>query len=176
MALSLRAMLASVLGAGTVLGSLALVAPAPAAPPGWETTPVTVENPRARHPEVLDLRWAEHPGFDRVVIDVHGRAPGYAVRYVDQLTRDGSGDPVRMRGRVKLEIALRPAQAHDRQGAPTYTGPRRRLIDLPSLRGTAFLGDFEGVVTFGFGLRTRPYRVFTLSNPSRVVIDFKHAG
>ena len=168
--------LRALLGAGIVLGSLGLVAPASAAPPDWRSTGITVDNPRARAPQVLDLRWAEHPTFDRVVIDVKGRAPGYVVRYVDRLHRDGSGHVVRMRGRHKLEIYLRPAYAHNRAGDPTYDGPRRRLVDLPSLRGVAFLGDFEGVVTFGFGLRTKPYRVFTLTDPSRVVLDFKHPG
>jgi hypothetical protein len=174
---SLSTRLGAAIGAGIVLGSLGLVAPAPAAaPPDWRTTPTTVENPRARAPKVLDLRWAGHPRFDRVVIDVSGRTPGYAVRYVDRLSRDGSGHVVRMRGRHKLEIYLRPAYAHDRSGDSTYTGPRRRLVDLPGLRGVAFLGDFEGQVSFGFGLRTKPYRVFTLGNPSRVVLDFKHRG
>ncbi len=38
-------------------------------------------------------------------------------------------------------------------------------------------GDFEGQVTFAFGLRPRltPYRIFRLHEPQRLVIDFKHS-
>ncbi len=36
-------------------------------------------------------------------------------------------------------------------------------------------GDFEGVVTFGLGLRERAgFRVFNLSNPTRIVVDVGH--
>jgi hypothetical protein len=46
---------------------------------------------------------------------------------------------------------------------------------MPSLRGVAFTGDFEGVVSFGLSLSHRaPFRVFTLSAPSRIVIDLRH--
>ena len=56
-----------------------------------------------------------------------------------------------------------------------YDGPRLRQLGLPTLRGFALTGDFEGVVSFGFSTDRRAgYRIFTLTNPSRVVIDFRH--
>ena len=171
---SLSTRLGVALGTGVVLGSMALVPPAPAAAPEYGTGPVHVENPRARSPQVLDVRWSEHPTFDRVVVDVRGRAPGYHASYVRKLTKDGSGQVVRLAGRHKLQLVLRPARAHDAQGNNVYEGPRHRRTGLPTLKGIAFLGDFEGDVSLGFGVRTKPYRIFTLTNPSRVVLDFKH--
>ena len=39
----------------------------------------------------------------------------------------------------------------------------------------AFIGDFEGVVTFGLSLSgVRAFRVFELHAPTRIVIDLHH--
>jgi len=172
---SVAARLCLAVGAGVVLGSLGLVAPVAAAPE-FGTAPVLVEKPRARVAKVIDLRWAEHPGFDRVVVDVRGRPPGYFASHVRRLAKDGSGDPVQVRGRHKFLLVLRPARTHDAQGHNLYEGPRHRRTGLSTLKGMAFLGDFEGDVSFGFGVRTKPFRVFTLKSPSRVVLDFERVG
>ena len=45
----------------------------------------------------------------------------------------------------------------------------------PNLLQVKKAGDFEGVVSFGFGLRRMTgFRVFRLTNPTRVVIDVAH--
>ncbi len=166
------------LGLAAAVVSLGLVAtssPAATALPDWRTSPTVHENPRARQPKVIDLRYAEHRRFDRVVIDIRGRAPGYKISYTQQLTYDGSGEPVPLRGRTKMYISLRPAYAHNDAGKNLYQGPRLRQVHLPTLRGIALTGDFEGQVTFGFTTdRRAPYRIFTLHDPTRIVIDWKH--
>lgn len=164
----------------TVTAALALAlvtATAPArALPAYTTEPSTWTNPKLQgQPAVVGLRVSEHRRFDRVVIDVEGRRPGYQVRYVDKLTYDGSGEPVPLKGRKKLLVLLTPARAHGPQGGNLYDGPRLQQYAFPMLRGVAFLGDFEGVVSFGLTARARNgYRVFTLTDPSRLVIDLKH--
>lgn len=152
---------------------LLLAGPAAAAPP-WRTGPTTLASHATGQPKVVGLRWAEHERFDRVVIDLQGRRPGVRARYVERLRYDGSGRPVPLHGRHRLSVVLDPARAHDAAGRNVYTGPRLRQVDLPTLRGIAFTGDFEGVVSFGFTARTRPYRVFTLTDPSRIVVDWRH--
>ncbi len=144
--------------------------------PAYTKSPTTFENPRLTgQPKIVGLRVAEHRRFDRIVIDVQGRRPSFTVRYVDQLNYDGSGDAVPLNGRRKLALALNPARAHDDMGHNVYKGPRLRQYGLPMLRGVAFTGDFEGVVSFGFTARRKNgYRIFTLTNPSRVVIDLRH--
>ncbi|HET6625879.1 MAG TPA: hypothetical protein VFG63_05780 [Nocardioidaceae bacterium] len=154
------------------LGLVAGSAPAATALPDWRTT---ASSHTGHLVTVTDLRYATHPRFDRVVIDLRGRRPGYTIGYTRRLHREGSGDVVRLRGKRKMVLSLHPARAHDRAGDSVYTGPRKQAVHLPTLRGVAFLGDFEGYVTFGFGLdRRAPYRVFTLRSPRRLVIDFKH--
>lgn len=157
------------------LGLVATSAPAATALPDWRTTPTTRTNDRAHQPKVVGLRFAEHAHFDRVVIDVKGRRPGYTIRYTKRLSYDGSGDRVPLKGRKKMSVTLTPAYAHNDSGASVYDGPRLRQLHFPTLRGVAFTGDFEGHVTFGFTTdRRAPYRIFTLTNPSRVVVDWHH--
>jgi hypothetical protein len=125
--------------------------------------------------ELLRVRTGRHRDYDRVVFDIRGSRPGWAVRYVPRLTQDGSGLPVAIRGPAVLQVALVGAAAHDEQGRPTLRTPRTLTPELPTLRQVRLAGDFEGVTTFGLGLRDRVgFRVFALSNPTRVVVDVAH--
>ena len=148
---------------------------AEAAPPPWLDHATSWTNPAARSPKVVDLRFAAHDDFDRVVIDLRGKIPGGSARYQRRFTMDGSGNPVRIRGRSGIALALTPAVAHDRRGHNVYDGPRVARPRLETLKALAFTGDFEGTVSFGFALNHRAdYRVFFLHRPQRLVIDFRH--
>jgi hypothetical protein len=160
------------IAAMTALGLVATAGPA-AALPGWRTTPTVHRHNASSY--VVDLRYAEHPGFDRVVIDVRRHLSGYRIAYTKQLTYDASGEKVPLKGRKKLSLTLRPAFAHNAKGDNIYQGPKLRQVQFPTLRGVAFTGDFEGVVSFGFTTRRKaPYRIFTLQSPRRIIIDWKH--
>jgi hypothetical protein len=160
-----------------LLGALA-VAPAPAATaPAWQTTPTSWTNPYGGLPRIIGLRYATHPRFDRVVVDVRGKWPSYRTHYDARFYYDASGAPVPIRG--GLGITFHPAYAHRNDGTSTYSGPRIVRPGFPTLKAIAFTGDFEGYVNFAFGLScngstTAPYRVFRLHEPQRIVIDFKH--
>lgn len=161
----------------TLTGALALALVAGSGPaaalPQWRTTDTV--RPSTTAVKVLDLRHATHARFDRVVIDLRGRQPGYRIGYTDQLKYDGSGRPVWLAGKKKVSLVLNPAYAHDARGRNLYAGPRKTTVGYPTLRGIAFTGDYEAHVSFGFGTTRRaPYRVFTLTSPTRLVIDFKH--
>ncbi len=157
-----------------VLATVGLTAPPATALPRWETTATSWTNPAARQPRVLDLRYARHAGFDRVVIRVQGRIPGYRATYQRRFSYDASGLPVPIRG--GLQVVLGPAYAHDGQGRNLYRGPRLVRVGLPALKAIALTGDFEGQVGFALGLQPRrtPYRVFRLHDPQRLVIDVRH--
>jgi hypothetical protein len=157
-----------------IIAVLGLTAPPATSLPGWETTATTRTNPAAVQPRVVDLRYAQHSDFDRVVIRIHGRIPGYRASYRRAFSYDASGKPVPIRG--GLELVLIPAYAHNRAGDNVYRGPRLSRPHFRALKAVAMTGDFEGQVSFAFGLRPRhaPYRIFWLHNPQRLVIDFKH--
>jgi hypothetical protein len=139
-------------------------------------TPATVfskEPPGIEPPLVVDIRAARNEGFDRVVFEFDGdEMPGYEVAYVDGVTECGSGAPVELVGEAFVSVTIRPANAHDEGG--NVTVPR----DVPT-EGTAAVRevrnfcDFEAVVGYGISLAgVRPYRVFELEGPTRLVIDF----
>ena len=141
-----------------------VVAPAPAG----------VSRPRSR-PRLNDVRVGRHDraDFDRVVFDLTD-VPGYRVHRVREVTADGSGRPLTMRGRSFLLVRLEPAAAHVGAGRPT-SAPRRIVRSFPQLREVRRVGDFEGVATYALGLRaTSDFRVSTLTSPARVVIDVAH--
>jgi hypothetical protein len=123
---------------------------------------------------VVDLRVARHDGFDRAVVDLRGHRPGYQTFFVDKLFYDPSAQPVPLKGKHKMYLVLRPAGAYANDGDYLYAGPQLVRPGLPALKGIALTGSWEGDMSFGFTSRTRPYRVFTLTDPTRVVIDFKH--
>ncbi|MEV4805336.1 GerMN domain-containing protein [Nonomuraea sp. NPDC049421] len=127
---------------------------------------------QAATPTLVDVRAAHQPGLDRLVFEFSGRAPAQRdVRYVSRLIADGSGRPVSAVGDALLQVRFRPADGHNRQGRPTY-GPARKTYALPGVIQVVKTGDFEGTLTFGVGLARRvPYRVYTLTRPSRVVVD-----
>jgi hypothetical protein len=147
--------------------------------------------PGARPPTVRDVRSGRHACFDRLVVDLAGREPGFTVRYVGQVTEDGSGRVVRLRGGARLQVTVY-APAYDADGDPTYTPANRRELTGPfpptdphigvtgyrTFRQVAWAGTFEGSTTAGLGVRARlPFRVLQLPGPgtgSRVVIDVAH--
>jgi hypothetical protein len=142
-----------------------------ASPVAWATTPTTVAHqpPVPPVPVVTAIRYAAHrDGYDRVVLDIPGALPGYTVKYVKEVRRDGSGEPVSMPGSAFLLIVLHPAQAHRADGTPTVTGVHR--IGLPGIKSYAVVGDYEGYVSIALGVTgVRKYHVGELSN--RIYID-----
>jgi hypothetical protein len=156
----------------------ALVTPPASAGSVWLTSNATWTNPDApasAMPEVVNLRYAQHPQFDRVVIRIRGALPGGRAHYQREFSYDASGLPVPIRSSSGLQLTLSPAYGHDQAGHNVYAGPRLARPRLQTLRALAYTGDFEGHVTFAFALSHRAaYRVFTLESPYRIVIDFRH--
>jgi hypothetical protein len=163
------------LAALTVITLGVLLASPSSARPTWDTTPVDVTRDVTPTPKIVNLRVGQHATYDRVVIDMTGPIPGYHIRYVPALYNDASGNPVPLVGARFIHIALTPATAHDAQGNSVYQGPDLQQYTMPTLRGVAFPGDFEGVVSFGLALSHRKnFRVFELHAPNRLVIDLHH--
>ncbi|MFD3509130.1 hypothetical protein [Nocardia sp. NPDC058666] len=127
---------------------------------------------------LTNVRAGRHQCFDRMVVDVAGPAAGYTVRYVDTVTEDGSGAVVPLRGGAFLQVTVN-APAYDSAGNMTYWPPNRtELVDVngyQTFRQLAWAVSFEGQSRMGLGVRARlPFRVMTLENPTRVVVDVAH--
>ncbi|MFG2486301.1 hypothetical protein ACGFSI_26555 [Streptomyces virginiae] len=146
-----------------------------AAPASASTLTTARTQTQAQTPLVVNARWAGHPTYDRIVIDLQGSAPAVTVTPVPQLVYDGSGKPVPLPGKYFLEIRLHPAAAHNDAGQNVYQGPKLQKINLSKLKGIALTGDYEGYVTFGAAFDTLPYyRAFPLHSPERFVVDISH--
>jgi hypothetical protein len=113
-----------------------------------------------------------HFGHDTLVFQFSGGLPAhYSARYVSQVIADASGRPVNVVGSAKLLVRFTPAAGHNAWGHVTY-GATQRTYSLPNIIQVVNAGDFENVLSFGVGLaRGEPFHVYTLTRPSRVVID-----
>lgn len=128
-------------------------------------------------PTVTGVRAARHPGFDRFVLEFaeSGGIPPFHLRYVDQPVREcGSGQVVYLPGDGWLRVRLIGARAHDEDGRPTVED-REGTPGLPVILAHHLTCDFEGQVTWVLAV-TSPnrYRVRTLGDPSRLVVDVRH--
>lgn len=124
-------------------------------------------------PVLTNIRTGQHPGFDRVVLDFVGPAPTVSGTWTDELVSDGSGEIFWLTGEHFVAVVTNPAYAHNDAGNPTYTGPQKfRTRNLRNVMAVGLTGDYEGYVSIGLGTRTQTWvRTFTLSSPTRVVID-----
>jgi hypothetical protein len=131
-----------------------------------------------RIPELVNVRAAHHPGFDRVVFEFRGGMPAsHSVRYVSNLTEDPSDRPVHLAGDATIQVVFHGANAHDESGNGTVSPAGRFSPGLPSLKEVAPAGDFEGVVTYGLGVDHRvSFKVLELSGPARLAIDISTGG
>ena len=120
---------------------------------------------------VHGVRAGRHACFDRLVLDMTGRPPGFDVRYVTTVRSDGSGFPVPVAGGARLAVV-----AH--KGA-TSVPTMPSAAGFTTFRQVKWAGSFEGYTTIALGVRARlPHRVFTLYDPStnrsQLVVDVAH--
>jgi hypothetical protein len=147
-------------------GSLVAAAPAPAGAAAATLTP-----------QLTGIRTGLHPGFDRIVLDMAGPPPmATAYQYADELIQDPTGEIAWLTGADFVAVVVHGAAAHDDQYNRTYLGPEKfRTRNLTNVMAVALTGDFEATLSIGIGTRHRSWvNVFTLSSPTRVVIDVGH--
>jgi hypothetical protein len=155
-----------------VVGGLGLTAAAFGLPP-FTTSPKSASGSGGQA-ELFGASAACHPTFDRFVVRARFVTPAYRARYVRRIVSDGSGDPVALPGTKRIRVLFPEARAH-RESNGSALVPRVLTPGCPNLRQIKLAGDFEGVVTFGLGLRRKTgFRVFRLTSPARVVIDVAH--
>lgn len=146
---------------------------------GASTAPATVPATNEETALLTGVRAARHEGYDRVVFAFRNALPGYDVRYTERpVLADGSGAEVSVDGahvvRVRMQSAL-DADLSIESAPRTYLGPDRLSPGLPEVVELVRTGGFEGVLTWVVGLNDRvDFRVTTLAEPPRLVIDFRN--
>ena len=145
--------------------------PAPASPAAtWPATARTAGPSHAGYLTAISV--GQHATYDRVVFTFSQGVPGYSIGYVSEVLSDAQGDLVALPGQAFLRIVFHPSS-----GYQTYSGPGTITPIFPALLQVRAAGDFESYLSFGVGLSQRVgFRVFTLTQPYRVVVDVAHVN
>ena len=127
---------------------------------------------------VTGVRTARQPGYDRVVFTFGGTGtPGWRVEYTTSPTAEGSGEPVALEGTVFLQVTLRGVGHPYDTGLAPFGDSTTRLPGTGTTRVAEIApgGFFEGAQQAFIGLTgaRRPFRVFALADPVRVVVDVR---
>ena len=79
-------------------------------------------------------------------------------------------------GSAFIVVRMEPAAGYDpNTGTPTYLGPLELKPGLPEILEAERVGDFEAVLNWALGLSAEAdFRVTTLEDPPRLVIDVAH--
>ena len=146
--------------------------PAPACP---RTTGGNASN----QAQLVALRVAHQPGFDRLVFEFGPSiAPGpfgmpaYTVETATSLSGP-SGQPVTISGNALFGARFQNASTQNPNGTPSYTGSTDIKPTTPLIKEVKIVEDFERVLLWGVGLdHLACPKVSELAGPFRVVLDF----
>ncbi len=127
---------------------------------------------------VTAVRAAAHEGFDRVVFELSGSGtPGWSVEYVDAPSAQGSGAAIDVPGSAYLGVTLQGTSYPYDSGAEEVARGAVPVSGTDVVQGVFFDGTFEGTSAAVVGTATRaPFRVYSLTGPSRVVVEVATAG
>ena len=120
---------------------------------------------------VTGVRAGRHACYDRLVVDLTGRAPGYDVRYVTTVRTEGGGFPVPVAGGARLAVVVK-------KGATSTPSMPRSPATRPSAR-CGGPGRSRATPPWrsacGPGCRSGSSRSTTrATNRSRLVVDVAH--
>ncbi|AWB84212.1 hypothetical protein C3E79_06740 [Corynebacterium liangguodongii] len=122
---------------------------------------------------IADVRVGEHEGFDRVVFEFSGEgAPGYVAGYTPKPLQQASGYPIEVAGGAYLEVLIQgtPMSMINPNDELVKAGPMKRAAG--NVQGITHGGVFEADTQYFIGLdKQRPYSLYVLENPTRVVVD-----
>lgn len=124
---------------------------------------------------VTGIEVAAHDGYDRIVFEIDGDGtPGWHAEYVDRPAHQGSGREAEVAGDATLHLFITNTGYPSDTGIDEYSGPDR--VEGPgTVREVLYGNIYEGDTELFIGVdRRRPFRVFLLDEPSRVVLDVRH--
>lgn len=137
--------------------------------------------------KLVAVRVGSHAGYDRITFEFAppkapspaNTLPKYSVNKVDQVTQDGSGNPVQIGGGALYSLVMQGASGVDLSGPEpvvTYNGPKEFKPNFPVLAELEHAGDFENVLSWGIGLKApRCIKASQLNSPLRLVLDLPHS-
>jgi len=133
------------------------------------------ESIEGRDQAIAAVRAAAHDGYTRVVIDFTGgdKTLQWFTSYSETATLEASGKVVPMPSKAILMVRL-PALHEPSSSTETVLHGDQPATVLGSVLKTYVEAPFEGQATVFIALDSQhPYHVSTLTNPTRLVIDFQ---
>jgi hypothetical protein len=153
--------------------------PAPPKPPplpGAGTADVGISRSGTGH--LTAVRLGNMGSYDRLVLEFKDQVPGYTIGYRPLPAKaDGSGDDISLPGaKALVMVTMRSASGYDSDNSsPTYAGSNEVSGKSVQVTQAKAAGDFESVLTWAVGLKSKvPFKVTLMNNPPRLVIDFQH--
>lgn len=121
---------------------------------------------------ISDIRTGVHETYDRVVVETDGPgAPGWLAQWSETAAPQGKGDPIVLQGEHLLRVYGRGIRWLD---PDVYEGYGKHDVGGPALKQVWIERTFEGQFQVVLGADATEYRTFSLSSPTRLVIDVKH--
>lgn len=136
--------------------------------------------------KLVAVRVGSHSGYDRIAFEFAppkdpsppNTLPAFTLNRVEQVTQDGSGNPVEIAGDALYSLVMQGASGVDLSGPElviTYNGPKEFKPNFPALLELEHAGDFENVLSWGIGLRApRCVTATQFNSPLRLVLDIPH--
>jgi len=126
--------------------------------------------------QIADVRVGTHDGYDRVVFEFDSGLPDAVIEgALPPFYADPSGQEITVAGSAFLKVTMHGASRVSPDGVATYAGSKNFEPGFERLVQLVEGGDFEAVSTWYLGLDGGGcFRVLTLSDPSRLVIDIEH--
>ncbi|UFU01992.1 hypothetical protein LQF12_10750 [Ruania suaedae] len=121
---------------------------------------------------LVEARTGRHDGYDRVVLEFTGSGtPGWVGEYVEDPVEDGSGRPIDIEGEAALQVTVEGTRYPDK--TDDYFSPAVLPVEGEAIEEADIGGTFEGYTQVIVGVEDEgsPFRVFSLTDPTRVVID-----
>lgn len=124
---------------------------------------------------VTDISFGHHQTYDRAVFEVAaGGHAGWHAEYVEEAIDQNSGQTIDLAGDATLEFNLTNIAYPTETDLDTYD-PETRLAGVDAIRELYVGTTFEGISQIFVGLDAEtPFRVFSLEDPERVVLDLVH--
>jgi hypothetical protein len=145
----------------------------------WTTKPISREHGSGELVYVKKITAAKHKDFDRVVFEFEKQIPNYRIEYLKSHFYQGEAERVHIRSAghafVQAEFFTIPTSEEQLKLTEAKGFRPKGRLRMPAVQSVTDMGLFEGFFDFVIGVGSRkPFQVTELSNPARLVIDFKH--
>lgn len=125
--------------------------------------------------EFVKMKVGKHQGYDRVVFEFKRDLPNYQVNYVKPpIPFSETEEYVKISGKAFVVVSFSLVPYPDAPPENYKLEFPRKELKMPVIQEIKNSDWFEGSLAFAIGLKAKKlYRVQELSNPARLVVDFK---